>query len=502
MIRALLAFACCVASWAHAALTPLPGATPQTALAGDVFPNPIRLLVTDAAGNPVPGATVQWEFPPSGYSRLWIAEPFPCVRGPLDMGPTCQVIAGDDGVVEIKRLYGTTAGLHTLTPTAGFNGTYLGGAVLQFRVEPRQPPQQFLSTAGQARQAVIGTTIGERFVVRVLTAQGAPVPGAVVDFTPYAHTGEQRGFLVDDSRPWSLTDPDGYAVAPPVNAGWTPGVHAAQARVYDGGASIELTVPFTVTVTNARGGMDLDFTNLWWVGPGESGWGMSVVQHGGQLFNVLFVYDEQGRPTWYVQPGGGWGDGVGSSFGGDVYSPRSAPWFAYDAAHFTVGPIVASMGMQFFGPDRARFNFQSFRFPLSPTLVTKDVVPQDFTGEAPSPLQGVADMWWGGPAQNGWGVAILEQFGGLFAVWFTYDGDGKPTWFVMPGGEWRDASTYVGTMYRTSGSPWVGQPYDAGKLKVGAVGPYTLKFLDTNNAILEISVEGVARTLPITRQPF
>jgi hypothetical protein len=57
-------------------------------------------------------------------------------------------------------------------------------------------------------------------------------------------------------------------------------------------------------------------------------------------------------------------------------------------------------------------------------------------------------------------------------------------------------------MYRTSGSPWVGQPYDAGKLKVGAVGPYTLKFLDTNNAILEISVEGVARTLPITRQPF
>jgi hypothetical protein len=158
--------------------------------------------------------------------------------------------------------------------------------------------------------------------------------------------------------------------------------------------------------------------------------------------------------------------------------------------------------MQFFGPARARFNFQHFRFPLSPTLVTKDLVPQDFTGEAPSPLQGVADMWWGGPAQNGWGVAILEQFGGLFAVWFTYDGDGKPTWFVMPGGEWRDASTYVGTMYRTSGSPWTNATYDSYRLRVGAVGPYTLKFLDTNNAILEISVEGVARTLPITRQPF
>ena len=215
MIRALPALVCCAAFWGHAAVTPLPGATPQTALAGDVFPNPIRLLVTDAVGNPVPGATVQWVFPPSGYSRLWIREPSPCSRGPFDMGPTCRVTAGADGVAQIEGLYGTVAGFHELRSTAGFNGTYLGEALLEFRVEPRQPPLQFLSTAGDSRQAVIGTTIGERFAVRVLTAQGAPVQGAFVNFTPYGYADQQRGFMVDSSRPYSVTDADGYAVAPP-----------------------------------------------------------------------------------------------------------------------------------------------------------------------------------------------------------------------------------------------------------------------------------------------
>lgn len=158
------------------------------------------------------------------------------------------------------------------------------------------------------------------------------------------------------------------------------------------------------------------------------------------------------------------------------------------------------MSLSFYGPARGRISLSLYRPAV--VSVIKNIVNQDFTGDAPSPLQGVADMWWAGPDQNGWGIAILEQFGGLFAVWFTYDADGKPTWFVMPGGEWRDASIYAGTMYRTSGSPWVGEAYDAAKLRVGAVGPYVLKFLDANRATLEISVDGVERSLPITRQPF
>jgi hypothetical protein len=227
---------------------------------------------------------------------------------------------------------------------------------------------------------------------------------------------------------------------------------------------------------------------------------VSVVKHGDQLFNVVFLYDEQGRPTWFVQPGGQWVQGVGSTFAGPTYSPGGAPWFAYDASRFVVGAPVGYMTLGFMGLERAQIGFRVDQAPYR--SFGKHLTRQDFSGDIASPMQGVADMWWGGPAQNGWGVAILEQFGGLFAVWFTYGADGKPTWFVMPGGQWRDASTYAGTIYRTSGTPWTSATYDAGMLRVGAVGPYTLKFLDTNNATLEISVDGLARTLPITRQPF
>jgi hypothetical protein len=250
-----------------------------------------------------------------------------------------------------------------------------------------------------------------------------------------------------------------------------------------------VSASFSVTITNARGELDVDLTNMWWAGPVENGWGMSVVKHGDQAFNVLFVYDSEGKPTWYVQPGGVWIDSNGWSFAGPLYSPR-----------FVVGPRIGYMNTSFFGPTRARFGFSLDGPPYSSVL--KNIVTQDFTGTTPSPLQGVADMWWGGPEQNGWGVAILEQFGGLFAVWFTYDAEGKPTWFVMPGGEWLDATTYSGTMYRTSGSPWVGRPYDVTKLQVGAVGPYILRFSGTENATLEVNVDGVPRVLPITRQPF
>ena len=64
-------------------------------------------------------------------------------------------------------------------------------------------------------------------------------------------------------------------------------------------------------------------------------------------------------------------------------------------------------------------------------------------------------MWWGGAAQSGWGMAMLQQYRTLFAVWFTYDAAGLPTWMVMPTGFWPDASTYEGRVLRASGSPWL-----------------------------------------------
>lgn len=42
-----------------------------------------------------------------------------------------------------------------------------------------------------------------------------------------------------------------------------------------------------------------DVTGLWF-NPGESGWGMNVIQQSGILFITLFVYGTDGKPTWLV----------------------------------------------------------------------------------------------------------------------------------------------------------------------------------------------------------
>lgn len=36
-----------------------------------------------------------------------------------------------------------------------------------------------------------------------------------------------------------------------------------------------------------------------WLAPGESGWGLNIVEQGDTLFGTLFVYDAQGRSRWY-----------------------------------------------------------------------------------------------------------------------------------------------------------------------------------------------------------
>ena len=153
------------------------------------------------------------------------------------------------------------------------------------------------------------------------------------------------------------------------------------------------------------------------------------------------------------------------------------------------------MTIDFEGESAARLSFSK-----DGKFVNKALKPQDFTGDLPSPQQGLADMWWGGLSQNGWGIAILEQFGNLFSVWFTYDEDGKPTWFVMPGGEWKDSTTFSGTIYRTSGSAWLERPYDASQLRVGAVGTYSFRFATKDRATFEHSVDGRSGAADITRQ--
>jgi hypothetical protein len=110
------------------------------------------------------------------------------------------------------------------------------------------------------------------------------------------------------------------------------------AGFYGDAATAFETVPFVVTDTygSKTGPFPLvDFTDHWW-NPGESGWGMSIMQHpNDRLFAVWFVYGQNNQPTWYTLQPGSWTSPT--TYTGPIYK-TAGPYFggAFDPTQVSI----------------------------------------------------------------------------------------------------------------------------------------------------------------------
>jgi hypothetical protein len=241
--------------------------------------------------------------------------------------------------------------------------------------------------------------------------------------------------------------------------------------------------------------------DMWWAGPSENGWGMSMVQHGDVLFAMLYGYWNN-FPRWWVMSGGTW-NAAHTVYTGALYEPRGAPFRTYDASRFVPGPSIGTLTLTFFGDEIISMNtVMNVQQPFNTVASTKQMVRHGF-GSGTAPMQGLGDMWWGGPAQNGWGISVIQQAGALFAVWYTYENDGTPTWRVLPSGTWT-GNAFEGRLYTTRGGfPFFpGSIYPLSDFKVLDVGSARLRFNADGTAAFELNGEGLNRTMPLQRLPF
>jgi len=253
--------------------------------------------------------------------------------------------------------------------------------------------------------------------------------------------------------------------------------------------------PFSPTGPTAPSSITDDVQDMWWAGIGENGWGMSLIQHGDTLFGALYVYDASGNPTWLVMPGGTW-DSAHLVYSASLYEPNGSPFYAYDTTKFAAGNPRGTIEITFQDANDA-----ILEYTIDGISGTKFVTREIFANGSASGTNR-SDLWWGGMSQNGWGIAVLQQASTLFAVWYTYDASGKPFWYVMPGGTWTAAGdTYLGTLYRTTGSPWLGTTYDPTKLDVINAGTYSFTF-SGNGATFTYSADGHSGAIPLVREPF
>ena len=251
------------------------------------------------------------------------------------------------------------------------------------------------------------------------------------------------------------------------------------------------------TVTVAVSG-PANYSDMWWAGAVEDGWGMSIQQHGNTQFNAIYVYDAAGKPVWYVMPGGQWNADF-TRYTGSIYQPTSAALNNYTPAQFVAGSPVGSVTIIFNGNSTA-----TLQYTINGVSGQKSIQRQVF-GSGTSPLS-VGDMWWGGAAQDGWGLNIVQQAGILFGVWYTYGADGKTSWYVLPTGTW-NGTTYAGTFYSTTGSPWLGAVYNPARLVATAMGTMSLNFSTASSATFSYNFTsgpfaGTSQSKAIVRQQY
>jgi hypothetical protein len=507
---------------AQASVTVLPGSDNQTTRVGAAFPNPVRIAVRDDAGNPVTG--VQVRILATGVS-IPVGGLSPDTYEWQLAAPTAP-----DGVATFPRLTGERPGSVQFTVdvlTSSGTGANLGTTTLRLNVSNDPPPGRLVDLSTSAPLPA-GRPAPGALRVQVLDTAGSPVPYAVVSFRyspdalppdSYAAAGTFAGiapiyvqtitdFVADAQGIASPTFTAALAKPTPRDASL-----GKTARGFVTATVRELTARIAYSVAPIASGAPDTLQDLWWGGMSENGWGVSVFEHPGdnelalpKLFVLLFVYDAQGNPVWYVMPSGFWTSGYGSTWRAPIYLPHGSPYYAYDAGTHGIGSIIGELELEFTGAQGIAMHYRFYGFVVPARGIgSKALTRLDFSGGPPSPRQKVDDLWWGGFAQNGWGIAVHENPGTIFSIWFTYDDNSQPTWFAMSNGSWTDANTFSGPIFKPFGPEWIGLPYDATRHRVDAVGSFSLRFAPgtpPQAATFGYSVGNRSGVENLTRVPF
>ena len=117
---------------------------------------------------------------------------------------------------------------------------------------------------------------------------------------------------------------------------------------------------------------------------------------------------------------------------------------------------------------------------------------------AASAATNLTGLWWN-PTESGWGITLDHQPKFLFATFFVYGADGRPTWVVgQLDGNILD-TIFTGKLFTTSGSPF-DKPFVAGDTRVSEVGDATLTVVDGGHATLRYTLNGATVQKAIERQ--
>ena len=218
-------------------------------------------------------------------------------------------------------------------------------------------------------------------------------------------------------------------------------------RTKVGTASFQFTPSGTATVTwtvgavvitkqiqrfpfgNAPAKWGVDRTDMWW-NAAESGWGLTIAQHGNNYFASWFTYAQSGRPLFIYMPGAQ--QTTNDSFTGTLYTTTGP---AYTATTFDPAQVKSTA----VGSATVKFTGDTGTFTATVNGVTqvKPITRLPFGGPIAPPPQPIIEnrvednsgqvaftgAWTASPALYGWsgGSAMQSSTAGAKAS-FTFSG--------------------------------------------------------------------------------
>ena len=173
----------------------------------EVIPSP-TVVVTDAAGMPVPGQILTVDVTAGGG---WVQ--------------VTRRVTDENGRVTIPWRLGTTPTVNTLTVSAGTLAT------VRFTATAGVGPVEYIFPYGDGQIAAPGTALPEPLRVRVQDAFDNPVPGATVTFSVIPDEG-----MVESTT--AISDASGFATS----GRWTLGPSLGTQKVWIRAGSVETVV--------------------------------------------------------------------------------------------------------------------------------------------------------------------------------------------------------------------------------------------------------------------
>ncbi len=217
----------------------------------------------------------------------------------------------------------------------------------------------------------------------------------------------------------------------------------------------------------------------WWYSNEEQGTGLALEIQGKRLFAAWFMFDEDGRTTWYTTGGNMTDD---STYQGDVLGWEGWPWgqLYRQPVWEKVGTVtlVLNQGAE----DSLSYNgtinnvtdsktFTSFMADFAPGTMDS----RDLTG------------WWYDPSYEGMGFFIDAQGGKMAMVWYNYRNDGSSRWWTSSGSFADGATTYSGSLDGWENGQCFACPYRQPERLDGAGGNITIDFIDSTHAVLDVN---------------